>query len=328
MNSDDARWGASEPQRPLTPKRLRRDWSGAVVGLCLGLAGLVLARLGWLRIQLDVFSAFTIQAALLVLASLLGLLIPRFKTLAASILFVVGLVAYGLWPSLPAANDAEAPAGSKRLRVATFNIDVGNGHEDEIMNSLQKLDADVVVLTEYEPEMPVFNTALAKLYPYFVPCENFDRCDVVIASRLPLTTVSGMLVSNGPGAVAARLGPDFNNLLIVGTHTERFPNSQRQSEQLSALTKRLAIEQGPMIVMGDFNATTESRLVQDFGKSLDLTQTAMLPTFPTYFGLPQLAIDQIMVSSDIIKLGPQTGGQAAGSDHIPIARSFAIPTSR
>jgi hypothetical protein len=44
--------------------------------------------------------------------------------------------------------------------------------------------------------------------------------------------------------------------------------------------------------------------------------------------LPQLAIDQMMVSSDIVKLGPQTGGSAAGSDHIPIACSFAIPTSR
>src|SRR5665213_1331308 len=129
-------------------------------------------------------------------------------------------------------------------------------------------------------------------------------------------------------AVAARLGPDYANLLIVGVHTSHVPNTTLQFEELSALSKRLGTEHGPMIVTGDFNATSQSRLVQDFGKSLDLTQAATLPTFPAYFGLPQLAIHQMMVRSGIVKLGPQTGGSAAGSDHIPIARSFAIPTSR
>ncbi|HEY5362689.1 MAG TPA: hypothetical protein VIJ49_00640, partial [Aestuariivirga sp.] len=125
--SDDVRWDAGEPMRPTPPKRPRRDWSGAVVGLCLGLAGLALTRLGWLRIQLDVFSAFAVQAAILALASFLGLLLPRFKTLAASVLFVLGIVAYGLWPSLPVAADGAVPDGAKRIRIATFNIDDEDG---------------------------------------------------------------------------------------------------------------------------------------------------------------------------------------------------------
>ena len=321
-------WEAADKTQPPPAKRSRRDWSGAMVGLCLGLAGLVLARLGWLRIQLDVFSAFTIQAALLALASGIGLLVPRYKTLVASLLFTLAVVAYGLWPSLPVAADSAAPDAAKRLRVATFNIDDEDGQAAPRLASIEKLDADIIVLTEYDGNDAAFASGIAKLYPHLLACDDLASCDVAIASRLPLTAVNGMLVDHGPGAVAARLGPDYANLLIVGVHTARFPNSQRQFEQLSALSKRLAIEQGPMIVTGDFNATTQSRLVQDFGKSLDLTQAAILPTFPTYLGLPQLAIDQIMVSSDIVKLGPQAGGDAAGSDHIPIARSFAIPTSR
>ncbi|MEO9168995.1 MAG: hypothetical protein ABI230_11380, partial [Aestuariivirga sp.] len=98
------------------------------MGLCFGLAGLALARLGWLRIQFDVFSAFTVQAVILALASFLGLLMPRFKTLAASVFFILGIVAYGLWPSLPVATDGSVPDGAKRIRIATFNIDDEYGH--------------------------------------------------------------------------------------------------------------------------------------------------------------------------------------------------------
>ncbi len=318
-------WEAADKTQPPPAKRPRRDWSGAMFGLCLGLAGLVLARLGWLRIQLDVFSAFTIQAALLALASGIGLLVPRYKTLVASLLFTLAVVAYGLWPSLPVAADGAAPDAAKRLRVATFNIDDEDGQAAPRLASIEKLDADIIVLTEYDGNDAAFASGIAKLYPHLLACDGSTGCDVAIASRLPLTAVSGMLVVNGPNAVAARLGPDFANLLIVGVHTTHFPNSQRQFEQLSALSKRLAIEQGPMIVTGDFNATTQSRLVQDFGNSLDLKQTAFLPTYPTFANLPQLAIDHIMVRSGIITLGPEAAGDAGGSDHIPIARTFALP---
>jgi endonuclease/exonuclease/phosphatase (EEP) superfamily protein YafD len=326
--SDDLRWGAGEPMRPPAPKRLRRDWSGALVGLCIGLAGLALTRLGWLRIQLDVFSAFTIQAAILALASFLGLLLPRFKTLAASVLFVLGIVAYGLWPSLQVAADDAVPDGAKRIRIATFNIDDEDGHAAPRLASIERLDADIIVLTEYDGSDADFASGIAKLYPHLLACDQSTGCDVAIASRYPLALQDGYSGIQGPNAVAARLGPDYANLLIVGVHASHVPNSTLQFEELSDLSKRLGAEHGPMIVTGDFNATSQSRLVQDFGKSLDLTQTATLPTFPAYFGLPQLAIDQMMVSSDIVKLGPQTGGSAAGSDHIPIACSFAIPTSR
>ena len=317
-------------QAPVQPpaKRARRDWSGAMVGLGLGLAGLVLARAGWLRLQFDVFSALTIQAAFLVIASALGLLSPRYKTLAASSIFVLGLLAYGLWPSLPVAADEPIPPNTKRLRLATFNIDRGVGHEAEIIASLKKLDADVVVLTEFDPGVATLNTALHELFPSVMTCESSASCDVTIASRLPLTKQSEFLVDVGSNATAARLGPEFGNLLIVGVHTTRFPRSTKQFAQLSALSARLTKEPGLMIVAGDFNATPQSRLAQQFAKSLDLEIATYLPTYPTAFGLPQLAIDQIMVRTGIAPLGPQMGADAAGSDHIASARTFAVPVAR
>ena len=316
------------PNNITLPRRKRRDWSGAGVGLFLGLAGLLVARLGWLRIQLDVFSAFTIQFAILTLASGISLLLPRFKSLAASLLFVIGIVAYGLWPSLTVGADGPTPPGTKRLRVATYNLDTGQGREAAVAASLAKLDADVLVLTEYDGTVPAITKAVTELYPFMVPCEDFARCDVAIASRMAITRQEGLLLGDASNAVAVRLGAEYGNVLIAGVHTARFPRSTRQFAQMETLAQRLAQEAGPMIVAGDFNATAQSRVVQNFARSLDLNIGVRMPTYPTAWGLPQLAIDQILVRTGIVPIGPETTGDGAGSDHVPIVRSFAVPLAQ
>ena len=319
---------ATAPNNITSPRRKRRDWSGAGVGLFLGLAGLLVARLGWLRIQLDVFSAFTIQFAILTLASGIGLLVPRFKSLTASLLFVLGIVAYGLWPSLTVGADGPTPPGTKRLRLATYNLDTGQGRETAVAASLAKLDADVIVITEYDDSVHSITKAIKELYPFMVPCDDFARCDVAIAARMKVTRVEGLMTSSAANAVAVRLGADYNNMMIVGVHSARFPQSTRQFAQMDNLAQRLAQEIGPMIVAGDFNATAQSRLVQNFARSLDLNIGVRMPTYPTAWGLPQLAIDQILVRTGIVPIGPETTGDSAGSDHVPIVRSFAVPLAQ
>lgn len=309
----------------LSPKqKMHRDWSGAIAALCIGLLGLALGRLGWLRLQLDVFSALSVQAAILVITSGIGLLMPRYKTLSATILFFSAIVAYGLWPSLPVSADGPAPVGTKRLRISTFNIDNSDGREDAIVASLISLDADVALLQEYDGS-PKLLAALAIAYPYLVACEDLSRCDVLIAARVPFKQKVNLLLPNGPSAIGMRFGAEYSDLLVVDVHGSRFPKSVKQFAETSVLARRLAQETGPMIIAGDFNATAQSRLVQDFSKSLDLQPMLTLPTYPTAYGLPQIAIDQILVRNGIVSIGPQLGGDAVGSDHIPVARSFAIP---
>ncbi len=314
--------------RPTTKLRKQRDWSGAAIGLCLGLVAMILSRFGWLRMQWDFLSAFTVQAAMLSTASIIGLLVPRFKTLVTSIFFIAGLLAYGLLPSLPVTADSPAPEGSKRLRVATFNIRFGKDHTEAILASLRSLDADVVILAEFDGTATEMIKSVQTQYPFFQLCERLDYCDTAIASRFAFKPQNNMLVQDGPAMTAVRLGPEFANTLIVGVHTARFPHPAHQNTQMAALTQRLSKETGAMIVAGDFNATAYSRLLQEFAKSLDLTIATSLPSFPSKFGLPQLAIDQIMPRSGIVAIGPQMAADAAGSHHIPLARSFAIPIPR
>lgn len=302
-----------------------RDWSGATVGLCLGLIGLLATRLGWLRFELDVFSAFTIQFLILICASILGITFPRYKSLAASLFFVIGLVAYGTWPMLPVRLDVAAPQGSARLRVGTYNAELGVGGETQIIASLKQLNADVIVLTEYDASLPKLSAALATLYPFVVSCEDTSWCDVTIASKTPITKVARVITNGGPSTAVARMDAAYGNVLIVGVHATRFPQAELQFQQLRTLATWLVPERGNMIVAGDFNASSQSRLLQDFTRSLDLQVASYLPTYPSWLGVPQLAIDHFFIRKEIGVLGPEAGSDAAGSDHIPVARSFSVP---
>ncbi len=85
--------GQKEPRKT----RKHRDWSGALFGLLIGCAGLALGRLGQLWLRFDLFSQFSIQAFLLVVACAVALFAPRYKSLVAGVLFVFLIAGYGLW---------------------------------------------------------------------------------------------------------------------------------------------------------------------------------------------------------------------------------------
>ena len=180
-------------------------------------------------------------------------------------------------------------------------------------------------MTEYDSTNDELKATLTALYSTLVTCGERDSCDVAIVTRLAIQQQVDLRINDGPGAVGLSLGADFGNVLVVGAHTAHYPMVKKQYVELNALASRLAKETGPLIVAGDFNATRQSRVLQDFSRSLDLHATTWLPTYSAVWGLPQLAIDQILVSPNIEYLGPQASGDAAGSDHVPLARSFAIP---
>ena len=55
---------ANQNKNPETEKpkrRKHRDWSGAIVGLLIGMAGMFAARLGHIWIGFDIFAQFLIQ---------------------------------------------------------------------------------------------------------------------------------------------------------------------------------------------------------------------------------------------------------------------------
>jgi endonuclease/exonuclease/phosphatase (EEP) superfamily protein YafD len=302
-----------------------RDWSGATLALLIGLAGLVLGRLGTLWIRFDVFSQFALQFALLCAAGALGLFMPRFKGLITAVLFV-GLVAlYGLWPYL-VTSGPELPLqqGEKRLRVMQFNVHGGALNTDQALANIKALDPDVMSLVELDEHNKPLLEALKTQWPNQATCWEISGCETAIISKLPLSAPKSQAYWEGPNYTMAALGSDYGNLRLVATHTTRFPFARAQFIQVKALA-RLLEGGGPLIVMGDFNATPFSRITDGFAASLGLQRQTSMPSWPANRFTPQLAIDHIFTSAGIRVLDREVAGQASGSDHLPVALTLAMP---
>ena len=315
------------PRIALGPKRRQhRDWSGAAIGLGLGIFGLILGRLGVLWIRFDVFSQFSVQFGLLAAACALGAFAPRLKSLFSAILFGIFVTLYGLWPAL-ATGGSEGPllSGEKRLRVAQFNVHGDHADNAAVIDVIRQFDPDVATLVELVPTNQAVLDALKAHWPYQVTCWDKAECDLAIISKHPFTATSSRGLWLGAPYVTATLGPEYNGLNVLGTHTARFPFARAQMVQVTELARFLESVHGPLLVMGDFNATPFSRVTQSFAERLGLTRQTSLPSWPADRGLPQLAIDHIFTSAGIRTLDSERAGPAASSDHLPIALTLAVP---
>ena len=294
----------------------------------LGVGGLVGSRLGQLWIAFDVFSQFTVQFIVITLAFAIGLLMPRARLLAAFLIIIAGLLAIGSWSHLMSRNPAtlgQAGAGEKEIRVATFNTWYSNQNVTAVQAEIERLDADVITLMEVGPNKKPALAALRARYPYQVDCFNIDFCNLVILSKYPVAEQEARVGWEGPPMIRARFGPELGGLTVIGVHTIRFPHSRAQFRQVVALSDLIDSLPGRKLVMGDFNATPFSRIISTIAGRTGLRRLSTLPSWPSNFGLPQVAIDHIFVSPAIRAVQSAQIGQSAGSDHFPITLKIAVP---
>jgi endonuclease/exonuclease/phosphatase (EEP) superfamily protein YafD len=309
-------------------RRRRHGYLGCVLAVTCAMLGLVAGRLGQLWIGFDVFSQFTLQFLAAILAFTIGMFTPRGKILVAITLFVAMIMGIGLWPYYATRHSkvlGTPEANERVLTVASFNTHFMNKDFAALKTEIQRIDADVMVLIEFQPgKLPVY-AELKSQFPHQFTCPANVECDLGIISKYPLSETNVEVSWVGPEYIRASLGPDFGGLTIIGTHTTRFPHPRAQFTQVKALAKLLETINGPQIVMGDFNATPFSRITQTLATAANMTRLTNLPSWPAQLGLPQVAIDHILVSPGIRALSSQGIGNNAGSDHFPIFMKLAVP---
>lgn len=310
------------------PPRKRRGRSECLIGLVLGLAGLVASRLGNLWVSFDVFSQFTLQFAVIAAAFALGCIVPRGRMLAAFVLLIAGLAGIGAWPHLASDRarvlDAARP-GEREITVASFNTYYENHETDAARAEIERLDADILTLIEFGPQLRPILASLAARYPYHADCFNRDFCNLAILSKFPIAASETRMGWDGPPMLKAKLGAELGGLTVIATHTVRFPQSRAQFRQIVELSKLVESIPGRKLVMGDFNATPFSRIVSTFAGRTGMRRLSGLPSWPALIQLPQMAIDHIFVSPDMRATESQKIGNAAGSDHYPISIRIAVP---
>ena len=311
---------------PAFPARGRRL---CLAGLVTALLGLLAGRQAWLWIPADALNHFLPHLTVLALASLLGLVVQKRRLLAAGLALLLGLAAIPATSFLaPLLQRLGSPVAqdNRVIRVMSFNTWLENPNWRAVMTEIERNDPDIVTLVEYGPEKGELQQALAGKYPYQADCMARRYCHMLLLSKFPFVSSDSRTHWRGPPQLLAHFGPEMGDLLFVATHTLRPPYFNAQLKQVETLGDQLAKAGGTRIVMGDFNATPFSRMLQIFTERSGLHRITWLPTWPANFGpFPQVAIDHIFLSDDLAAVGAARLGHNAGSDHYPVIADIRLP---
>jgi endonuclease/exonuclease/phosphatase (EEP) superfamily protein YafD len=326
-----------EPQPPQAKPIARwwrklADWFHA--GVCVAFVGSLIGFAGSIDFRFDLFSHFRLTYATALGAGLILALLLRQRKLA--IAWAVGLsinlaVIVPLFLS-PGTQGGENISASD-LRVQMINVLRDNERKPAAIDAIRKADADIVVAVEVDDAwLAALKQGLADRWPHSIAEPRGDAFGIAMFSKQPLDSAA---IFESPGSygtsIRSVLSTGGTSLTIYGTHP--FPpvtpfNQQNWLTHMDDLARRVAAEQGPVIVIGDYNTTPWSanyRRFRDASGLIDSLQgfgpQASWPVFVPYAGLP---IDHVMVSPGIVTRNRRVG-PFVGSDHFPVTVDLAIP---
>ncbi|MFJ4503499.1 endonuclease/exonuclease/phosphatase family protein [Streptomyces sp. NPDC088864] len=223
---------------------------------------------------------------------------------------------------LPAADPAGGAGG---LLVVQHNVSDENADPAGTARVLAAEGADLIALEELVPDaLPAYEKALASAYPF-----HEVRGTVGLWSRHPLTGARTVDIrpadieepwSRGLRAVAATPHGE------VAVYVAHLPSvrigaaglaSARRDESARLLGAALDAEEaaGPVIVLGDLNATVDDRGLAPLTSRLSVPERGFAFSFPALF--PVARIDQVLARDATV--GRIRTLAETGSDHLPVA---------
>ncbi len=284
------------------------------------------------NLLVDVFSHFPVQYAFLAFVLCSICLWKKYFPLAvlAGFLFIFNArVLVDLETSVQAARHNEAT-----FKIYSANIERNNRNLSGLTSELNKIDPDIVLLTEVTPGHINQLQKTIESFPYHLECTPFGKLNIgtVLLSKFPIINYRYTQLSElGNLLVESMLNINQKKVMFYAIHatnpslTKYFDDRQKQFLDLS---DRISRQSMPTIIAGDFNATPYSptfrRLLQATGLRDSRAGFGWQPSWPTYFPLFWLPIDHILVSPDFQVL-LRTTGSYIGSDHYPVIAELSRP---
>ncbi len=291
-----------------------------LLALAAALVGLASPWLAHLWLGFDALSHFIPHFALLAAGAFLCMLFPDRRGLAVAIslpilsaLLVAGVSA---WHASPGFG---TPPEQGRIRLMGFNILSRNHDLDAIEAEVRRNRPDILAMPEFHKDKWPLHARLRNMFPHQANCAYKKYCNLALFSRWPIDSVKAASRWAGPPYLHAVVRTPQGPVHVFVVHTLRFPWLGSQYRQMGAMARIVLLQKGPVIVMGDFNASPFSITLDRFLKETGLTRLTWLPTWPAWpLRLPQFAIDHVLVSRHWrLAAGPWVG-RPAGSDHLPV----------
>lgn len=320
----------------------------AVAGSVTLAAALVLMALRFLPTQSWVPAAqlvtfFPLALPLTLLALVLLLLArSRWPAVAAAVAAVVMVATISL-RVVDQTGDSGVEAAGEAVRVGAVNAYFGRADAAALTRSVQALELDVLCVAEATPtfEAALQEAGLSAYLSSVVSAAEEGASGTVLFSRLPvrdLGEVPGALfrmpraaVETGGGEVTVTCAHPVPPTL--GGPESWNPGVPGWSRELRALRDITAATTGPQVIMGDFNATWDHRLLRRIADRSDLVSAAnatgrgLTPTWPVVDGplpFPFATIDHVL--TDLPVLGADVV-DVPGSDHRMVTATVQVPRS-
>jgi endonuclease/exonuclease/phosphatase (EEP) superfamily protein YafD len=236
-------------------------------------------------------------------------------------------------PELAARSSVRAAAKqAPKLVVFDANVQAGNREIDAFADELRAADPDVVTLEEAGPgfvDALDRSGAISEL-PYRYVVARRDPFAFAVLSRFPLRASSTLEVAGRPIAVRTTVTAPSGALPLFVVHpvAPYGPNVPEWKEHLAAIRAAAKLERGPLLLVGDFNATWGHGPFRDllddgFTDAAAARGHPFQMTWPANRRVPPfLRIDHALTRGRI-EVVDITRGRGLGSDHRPLILRLA-----
>lgn len=299
--------------------------------LTLGFATVLFSLLGFLgRLwwPFELMSHFRVQyLGLLVVSTVLFVLIRWRK----SAVFLLILATYHITLIQPFYQKGPTPPTNQTVyRAVGVNWSTLNKTPEAILDFIKTADADFLSIQELPPNTEPIRAQISEQYEYSLAFDTAFTAGMILYSRYPIIEgeILELQTAKRPSLSALIQLPD-TALRIVTTHPispRRGELAQQRNDQLKRVSNILATLEPNRLLLGDLNLTHWSPLYNDFLTTANLNDArlgfGLNPTWPTYFPLLNIPIDQAFVS-ETLTVHTFTTGSDIGSDHLPIIIDFS-----
>lgn len=230
------------------------------------------------------------------------------------------------WTALPLAGIAQSTQPNRTLAIASWNVFIQNDQYETIIETINSLDADVLLLIEVTPEHRKGLESLAKSYPYSLWAPRNNTQGLAILSRVPGTKSRELVMGSSQMlALDVRIpAGEYSKVPIrlLGVHTAS-PNEHGRfrvrDQQLADIAEWVKQSDGESIVLGDMNITPWSDAFKELLSSTSLVDSrryrGYFATWPCGLGIVGIPIDHALVSPGLKILDRHCGFPTLDSDH-------------
>jgi endonuclease/exonuclease/phosphatase (EEP) superfamily protein YafD len=232
-----------------------------------------------------------------------------------------------LWLSHRALSLPVLPDARSDLRVLFFNALAENtASADRIVDATLAAAPDVAIFAEAGAVLPALERLRAD-YTFVSPCTP-EACEIlVIARRRPerFWTLTLNPIWEARYAVLEVETESGARLFVAASHLVKPWFSGVAEDERAQLSAQYRWFQGPVVAMGDFNATPWSRpmrtLLAETGMRTLRRPVATWPAAAGRFGLP---IDHVLVGGGARVVRSVSFGADLGSNHLGLLAEIAV----